>query len=234
MSRNSIKSTETLMLRRIDPVIMLKKYLAGEFKNLTIPQSKITISNAFVNLNKIGTDYNSETYRFNDKTNSGQLIITTNHESYNCTKNKDSDKTIEQPVEYCKWCRRKIEGSPLRIPIAMEKDPITGVITFYGDDPIDKFECGLAILKRVYSCHRNYRDSLYMDSIQMLHCYYYRMYPKNKGSKIIEAKDWGLLKSNGGPLSNEEYDSNQHRYVETPNVIMLPIKRQYIKLKLKT
>ena len=92
MSRNTIKKTENLMLRRIDPVLMYRRYISGEFRNVKIPKSKITISTAFVNLNnKIGVDQNSESYRFNDKTNSSQVIVTTNHEQYSYSKENQSN-----------------------------------------------------------------------------------------------------------------------------------------------
>ena len=223
------------MLRRIDPVLMLRRYLSGEFKNITPPKAKITMSNAFVNLNqRIGSDQTSEIYRFNDKTNSGQLVVTTNHEQYRHNKDINDGKESKKPIPYCQWCRREIKGDPIGIPISMTVDRITNNATFDVEDTHDTFGCALAMLKRVYSCSRSYRDPLYMDAEQMLHCLYYRMYPDKKGTRIEEAEDWRLLRSNGGPLDDEEYDSKQYKYVKVPNVVTLPIKRQYIKLKLKT
>jgi hypothetical protein len=229
MSQNSIKTTETLMLRRIDPIIMLKKYLAGDFKNLKIPNSKIMVSSS-VNLNqKIGSDYNSEIYRFNDKINSGQVIVTTNHEQYNIAKENTSDNSIS----FCRWCRREIIGNPIGIPISMKIDRITNDSYFNVEDTHCSFGCALAILKYIYSCNRLYRDPLYIDAEQLLHCLYYRMYPDRKETRIKEAEDWRLLKSNGGPLTDDEYDSDKYVYLKTPHIITLPIKRQFIKLKLK-
>jgi len=235
MSRNPIKITDNLVLRRIDPVIILRKYLAGDFKNVRIPKNKVTLSTAFVNLNqKIGTDQTYEVYRFNDKANSGQIIVTTNHEQYKCAKDnntKDSNKDSE-PVAHCLWCRREIKTNPIGIPISMETDRHTGNVLFNVEDTYDTFGCALASLKRIYSCHYMYKDPLYMDAEQLLHCMYHKMHPDKIGTRIVEAHDWRLLKSNGGPLNDEEYDNNQCVYIQLSNVVLVPIKRQYIKLNL--
>ena len=230
MSRSAIKITETLMLRRIDPVLMLRRYLAGEFAKVAIPKDKVNMSSSFINLNqRIGNDQTAKIYRFNDKTNFGQIIVTTNHEQYQYVKdNKNSDK----PRAWCLWSKREIKGEPIGIPIAMETDRHTNKVTFLTEDTYRNFGCALAGLKRLYSCHRNYKDPLYMDAEQLLHCMYYRMHTDKTGTRIIEAKDWRLLDINGGPLTEEEYDAEQYSYVQIPNVAINPVKRQYIKLTL--
>lgn len=229
MSRNAIKISENLVIRRIDPVAMLQKYLAGEFKNVAITKDSVTLSKAFTNLNqRVGSDQTSEIYRFNDKTNSGQLIVTTNQEQYEYAKDKKGD----QPYTECLWCRREIKTKPIRIPIEMEKDKYSGDTIFRGnDDTFDNFGCALAALKHLYSCHYMYKDPLYMDAEQMLHCLYHMMHPDKMGTRIIEARNWKLLKPRG-PLTDEEFDNEQYGYVELPNVVVVPTKRQFIKLSL--
>lgn len=237
MSRSAIKITETLMLRRIDPVLMLRRYLAGEFRQVSIPKEKVKFSTAFVNLNqKIGSDQTSEVYRFNDKTNSGQIIVTTNHEQYKYCKEistgNNETEISEKPIPYCGWCKREIKHKPIGIPISMEVDRHTNNVVFNVEDTYDKFGCALAALKRIYSCHHRYRDPKYMDAEQLLHTMYHKMYPDKIGTRIKEANDWRLPKLNGGPLDDDEYDSGQYEYVEIPNLVLSPVKRQYIRLNL--
>lgn len=233
MSRSAIKITETLMLRRIDPVDMLRRYLAGDFSKVTIPKDKVNISSAFINLSqRIGRDQNSKIYRFNDKTNFGQIVVTTGHDQYQYANDAICGKNPKRPKTWCLWSKREITDEPIGIPIAMETDRHTGKITFYCEDTYANFGCALAGLKRIYSCHRNYKDPLYMDAEQMLHCMYHRMHPEKTGTRIKEANDWRLLDINGGPLTEEEYDSEQYGYIAIPNVAVLPVKRQYIKLAL--
>lgn len=236
MSRNSIKATETLMLRRIDPVLILRKYLAGDYSNVKIPQSKISFSTAFVDLNqRIGSDQSSEIFRFNDKTNSGQLIVTTNHEQYRYAKDISEGKECEKPIAHCRWCNREIFGDVLRIPTSMTTDKHTKQVSFEGEDTTDTFGCALAVLKRIYLCGRMFKDPRFRDAIQILHCLFWIVHPNMKGCKIVEAKDPRLLKyPHGGPLTDEEYDSDQFSYIMLPHVVSNPVKRQYIKLKVGT
>lgn len=230
MSNAAIKITESLMLRRVDPVDMLKKYLAGEFVRTEIPAEKVSMS-SFVNVDhRIGNDTNAKIYRLTDKTNVGQVIVTTNHDQYSYAKNISDGKQPVKRKNWCLWSKREINEESVGIPVAMEIDRYNNKITFYVEDAYYNFECAIAGLKRLYSCHRNYKDPLYMDAEQMLHCMYYRLYPDRIGTRINEAKDWRLLDINGGPLTEEEYDSDQHKYIQLPNVVIIPIKRQYIKL----
>ena len=230
MSRTAIKIMENLSLRRIEPITMLRRYLAGEFKNISIPSTNVTLSTTFVNLSqRVGNDQSSEIYRFSDKTNSGQLIITTNHEQYTHAK----EETESDEILYCDWCRREIKPkSIVGIPLEMEVDRHTGKVIFHTDDAYDSFGCALAGLKRLYSCHYMYKDPLYMDAEQLLHCMYHKMHPDKIGTRIVEAKHWKLLRSNRGPLKDSEFDSDLAGYVQIPNIVTVPIKRQFIKLNL--
>lgn len=222
------------MLRRIDPDVMFKKYRAGEFVSLKIPNNKINVSLAFTNTsNRIGKDHNSRMFRFNDKTNVGQIVATTNHGAYQYGKDLNENKTPTNRILRCRWTGREIKDRvPIGIPISMEKNLQTGEIVFHVDDTYSNFGCALAGLKRFHFCHRIYRDPLYMNAEQLLHCMYYAMYPDKKGTRIVEAKDPRLLEINGGPLTDEEYDDENYEYVQMPNVAVLPLKRQFFKLTL--
>nr|QBK91607.1 MAG: A1L transcription factor/late transcription factor VLTF-2 [Pithovirus LCPAC302] len=228
MSKSAIKMTETLMLRRIDPISMIKRYFVGDFKSTDYPKNSVKISSSFVNLDqKIGENPTSKIYRFKDKTNSGQVVVTTNHKQYTAYKTGIKTKNI------CLWSRREIKGEPIGIPVAMETDRHTKETAFWIEDTYYDFSCALAALKRIYLCHHMYKDPLYMDAEQLLHCMYYRMYPDRIGNRIKEAQNWRLLDINGGPLTNDEYNSEECSYVSIPNISMIPVKRQYIKLSAK-
>ncbi len=231
MSKTVIKISENLMLRRVDPNAIYEAYVKGQYKNLKIPQAKVKVVSTFMDISKkIGNDPSYEVYRLTDKSNTSHVIVTTGHSQYQSALTHSEDKAIK----CCKWCRRKIEGPSLGIPVIMDIDTRTNKVTFglLDKDHFDRFECMFAVLKRKYSCHHMYKDPLYTDAEQMAHCMYYRMYPNKIGTRIKEANDWDLLHSNGGPLSDEEFDSNTHTYVEIPNLITVPVKKQYIKLNI--
>lgn len=211
MSGNVIKISETLMLRRIDPIVMLTRYLAGDFKSLKIPTSKVAISSAFINLNQsVGINSTSEIFKFNDKTNAGQLVITTNHNQYKYYKEKNEGKNPPKPISLCGWCRRNIKNAPIGIPTSMTIS--NNMVIFDVEDTYDTFGCALAALKKIYGCHRIHKDPLYIDAEQLLHCLYFKMYPEKQDTRIREAPDWRLLKINGGPFEDSEYDSDRYEY----------------------
>lgn len=237
MSKSIIKTIKTITLRRIDPVSFLRRYLAGEFVNVKIPVKKIKIS-SFVNLNqKIGTDQTSEIYKFRNKTNSGQMIVTTNHKNFHSKTSQSSNSSQNQKtqitpvINYCIWCRRLIKDQPIGIPVSMEHNRKTKETVFYVEDSYCGFSCALAGLKRLRSCHRLYKDPMYMDADQMLHLMYHKAHQTKKGTRIVEAKNWRLLDINGGPLSDSEYDNKSIKYTELSNLVLSSVKRQYIKLK---
>ena len=233
MTSNVIKVVDNLVLRRIDPVIILRKYLAGDYKKVTIPKNKTVISKTFTNINHaIGTDQTAKIYRYKDKQNSGQIILTTNHEQYQHF--QDKDKTKAKPIAYCRWCRREIKGQPIGIPISMTVNNFTKDTIFHIEDTYDTYGCVMASLKNIYGCHSRSRDPMYMDTEQILHCMYHMLNPDKWGERIVEAKDWRLLDINGGPLTSEEYDKQNVTYSKIPNVILAPIKQQYVKLSVGT
>lgn len=228
-----VKITESFMLRRIDPVDILRKYLAGQFKNKKIPEKSVTISNTFVSLGKsLGTNPSSESYRLADKTNTGKVIVTTNHKTYQYEKDKNENRSTERPKVLCQYCKRLLTKDHPGIPIEMEVNERTGNAKFYVDGSFCHFGCAYASLKREIGVSKCYRDPLYMDSEQMLYCLYYRVHPDKRGSRINESPDWRLLDENGGPLSSKDFDAGTCEYVKIPQATLLPAKKQYIRLVL--
>ena len=65
---------------------------------------------------------------------------------------------------------------------------------------------------------------------QILYCLYYRVHPDKIGENINEKPDWELLKENGGPLTNEEFDNETSEYFSVPSVTVAPVKKQYFKI----
>lgn len=226
MSKTIVKIPETFILRSIDPIDILSKYLKGEYKTLKIPTKKV--KNKFLTTGKnIGTNPSYEIYRLLDKSNTHQTIFTTNHNLYNHYSNVIKHKKSDRPLLKCTYCRRDIKGEYVGLPVSMEMDKEH--VSFFTEGYYCHFGCAYANLKRVIPVSRIHRDPLYMDAEQLLHCMYHKLYP-NEPRNIVEAPDWRLCRSNGGPLTDEEFDSKTYKYVAINNVAMLPVKRQYMKL----
>jgi len=234
MSKSVIKISETFMLRRIDPVCILKNYLKGGYKNLEIPKQKIKSKNKRISLGKNYGDNNSyEIYRFKDKSNSKQVILTTNHLIYKHSVDKILGQNVERPIVKCLYCKRKINKTPIGIPISMETNNKTKEIKFHVDGTYCNFNCMFADFKRINDTSRIYKDPLYMDAEQLIHVMFHKMYPKQEKKRIREAPDWRLLRENGGPLTDKEFDEGNFVFIPMTSVVQVPVKRQYIKLNIK-
>lgn len=103
----------------------------------------------------------------------------------------------------------------------------SGTLRFDVDGQFCTFECCYAGLKQLYPPYHLMRDPLYMDSEQLLRLMYSSIYP-NSNSFVQPAPDWRLLKENGGPLEPKDFFSGTHTFVKTPNLVILPIKVEYM------
>lgn len=213
---------ETFMIRRIIPKDMALKYFKGEYVNRTLPKKKVKTSSNFIKIGKeLGTNSDYEVFRFIDKTNNPQTILTTNHSSY--TKNPANN-----PLLRCRYCMRNNMKNPVGIPISMEIKG--GKCTFACIDPCCDFGCAFSYLKRLNLQSRFYTGPLYANAEQLLLCFYYRMYPDRKGKTIKEKPEFDLLRSNGGALTDDEFDKGSAKYIPIPSIKILPAKKQFIKL----
>ena len=104
MSKQSIKVNEKFMIRRIDPVDMISRYLQGEYDDLEEPPQKIKTGNNFVSLGRnIGESPNDEIYKIRDKNNNKQIVVTTNQVIFKHISNPNNSET-QHPIIKCKYC----------------------------------------------------------------------------------------------------------------------------------
>ena len=234
-----LKITESFSLRKIDPKVIARKFFAGDYANRSLPETKIRGSVSVVKIGKdIGNDKNSEVFSYKDRNNNNQVIYTTNHALYKYVMDnlKDGQNSKENPpILKCKYCKRGGMRRPIGLPIKMEKKMKKGgeeEITFHVVDSFCDFGCAFSYLKRRTTISRLYRGTLFANAEQLLHIFYYRVYPGRIGESIREKPDWDLLRENGGPLTNEEFDSNASEYIPVPSIILQPSKQQYVKMNI--
>ena len=235
-----LKITESFSLRKIDPKVIARKFFQGDYTNRSLPETKIRGSVSVVKIGKdIGNDKNSEVFSYKDRNNNNQVIYTTNHALYKYVMDSQSsantkDTKENPPILKCKYCKRGGMRRPIGLPIKMEKKVKKGgeEITFHVVDSFCDFGCTFSYLKRRTTISRLYRGTLFANAEQLLHIFYYRVYPDRIGESIREKPDWDLLRENGGPLSNEEFDSNNSEYIPVPSIILQPAKQQYVKMNI--
>jgi hypothetical protein len=221
-----VKITESFSLRRIDPKVIAKKFFNGDYAHRNLPENKIRGSVSVVKIGKeIGSDKNSEVFSYKDKNNNNLIVYTTNHSLYKYVLEGTKENP---PILKCKYCKRGGMRRPIGLPISMtrKKDEVT----FNVVDSFCDFGCCFSYLKRRTGTSRLYRGILFANAEQLLHIMYYHVYPDRIGESIKEKPDWDLLRDNGGPLSNEEFDADTSTYIPIPSLILQPAKQQYVKL----
>jgi hypothetical protein len=231
-----LKITESFSLRKIDPKVIARKFFQGDYQNRGLPDTKIRGSVSVVKIGKeIGNDKNSEVFSYKDKNNNNQIIYTTNHALYKYVMENTKDQNIKEnpPILKCKYCKRGGMKRPIGLPIKMEKkSEKKDDITFHVVDSFCDFGCAFSYLKRRTGTHRLYRGTLFANAEQLLHIFYYRVFPDRVGESILEKPEWDLLRDNGGPLTNEEFDANASTYIPVPSIILQPAKQQYVKMNI--
>jgi len=219
-----IRVSENFTIRKLDPKEITRKYFNGDYSNRKLPASKIKKKVDSVKMGKeIGQKECSEVFQFKDRNNNYQTIFTTNHNLYQ----KEEENTIVK----CKYCKRKILKNHLGLPIRVEKKGEE--LIFHILDSFCDFGCAFSFLKRKNFESRLFKSSSYINSEQLLYFFFYSVFPEKEGEKIREKPDWDLLRENGGPLTDEEFDSGSIQFIPTPNVILSPSKKQYIKINSK-
>jgi hypothetical protein len=241
MSVRILKTTETINLRKIDPKFINQKYFKGEYSNRELPENKVKKNSVSLNIGKdLGNNAQSEIYRFKDKNNNGITIYTTNHSLYKYVMSMQEKKetNFEAPILKCCYCKRGKMKHPIGMPICMERmtnDKKSDNLIFHVINQFCDCGCVYSYLKRKLAESRPFRDSFLMNAEQILHCFYYTIFPDRVGQNIRAKPDWELLRENGGPLTDEEFDSNTCEYTPLPsNIFVSPSKKQYLKLNLKT
>ena len=106
------------------------------------------------------------------------------------------------------------------------------IYIFYIDGEYCSFECALSSLKEDRQKAFLYRNPIYMDSEQLLHYLYSLMHPESP--RLMEALDLSLYKVNHGPFDYNDIKTKiqgRHKYIRTPNVILAPVKIQYLRVE---
>lgn len=226
---------EHFTLRKVIPKDITKKYFSGELSRKTPPTEKIkTVDTGIIIGREVGTNLHQETYRFSDKQNGTQTILTTNHNLYQYYADVAKGENPELPIVRCKYCKRTVKKHPIGIPVTMEIDKQKNTTTYFIIDPCCDFGCCFSLLKRKTGDSRIYRDGKYMNAEQMLYCMYYQMYPEKRGCSLKEKPDWEMLRENGGLMTDEEFDSETTTYVNLPSLILSPTKSQVLRMNTRT
>jgi len=109
----------------------------------------------------------------------------------------------------CWHCKRWTKEGRVGIPIKMRDDKFHHEIIVDIEGVACNYSCAYAFLN-----DRSYRD-IYSGRISILRKIYELLYP---GQDLKMAPDFSLLKENGGPLTDEAFDSGAKGYCRNPAI----------------
>ena len=209
-------SESRVYLRGVDLNALAEKYLRDEFINLTTPleMELSSIKQSPQSIVTVKENINNMSYQFD--LGNGRTFV--------CIGYKVLDKTgayslLDPSKEYnCMYCLGKIKRNPLGIPIHREERKThcgSVKIFFHMIDIFCRFKCLKGELKK-----RN--GAIYSQSMT----YAAEIYNKCTGKDFSEVNvsDQRLLKIFNGPMTWEEFHSDNTTYEEKPgNMYFLPV-----------
>lgn len=145
---------------------------------------------------------NNDQFSIRNRSGTGNIIVL------------DNSNIIDNDTLRCNYCRRDFypQGEPYKI--------ITGFTS--NNEPI-----GMDIF-----CHRRCAYAAAIESGDQEHINHTRNMYADKGTNLLPANSWRLLKINGGSMSSEEWENPKFQYVKMPFVV-IPIKSGYEKRPVK-
>lgn len=249
-----------ILLRGIDPADLYKKYLQGYTSDIKSTNSKIELLSTVELDYDIGKNKYSDIYEIVDVNNNKKRIFTTNTVDFIAALdttnelNQNIDNTnidlssiksqritlntlngkvslqdnsnIECPIcgDICK------KENSLGIPFKIIRGSDKKIIYIHVEGDYCSFECMYYVVRKNTRKQYRYIEPVWVDIEHNLILMYTLFNPNSP--PIQELANPSLLVKNGGSLKLEDYKSKTHKYVQKPDIIMMPIKQQFTQLNI--
>ena len=190
----------TLILRKLDPSKCVAQYLAGAFKDATLPTSKVVVEA----VSAPSTTGHMQTFR--DANNCLVVLQGTNNEDV---------KKLPTYKPRCFWCMQDLVGKPVPLPLSIARwagAGAPGVSTVFDTEGMCcSFECALA-----YTRHVGTERGDGQRREVLLKTLYRLQYPH--GAELCEAPSFRLLDTVGGTMTVDGFSKSKNTFVQLPNV----------------
>lgn len=218
-----ITKTKNFIIKGISPLTINDDFQKGKFKHIDldyIKKIRIDFNNKLTDINNIGKTPESDIFIKNSYGNASQIFCTDNCNVYNSIFTTHTSTNHE-----CHWCRCPFSGPPIGIPVEMERTQINERVVwiFHSHGYHCSFECTLANTLQEIQL-----KNIPLETKTYLLMEFGMIYPDKK---LIKSPHWTLHVKNGGPLEDKEFHSNTHHFVKTSNVVHVPVKNIYEKIK---
>ena len=221
-----MENNKKLILRAVDP----KKVIDSIFSdpNYSVPISKVNLKLTEVTHDiAFGDSPESDVYEYTDSQNRRIRTFCLDHNQYTRMKqSNDYDESCLKNLNIkCDWCRQAFNDIPWKIPLNVDSNGTNGCVYFLGEGAYCSKECMYADYTELFKF--KYGSNKY----QEVHTYIMYLCRLKGESFPVPAPHWKLHQNNGGSLTDNDYRSNKTVYKSEPNIVILPIKRQYNVIK---
>jgi len=231
----------SFLLRGVDVAEVIEKFNNGEYDSIEQPcGDKLKSVSSLVFTKEYGQYPQDKNYKIrtggqhqyfvtvgNVEDSGNKNKVSGNKNKATGNKNEASSSNTNETYT-CDWCRKDFSHDPIGIPLTLKIDKKSGNIRCNVIGENCRFECAYAdLLKTVGSTMITSRP-YYDNSESNLLTLYKIKYPT--GPKLYPAKDWKLYNSGKGPLSADEYYDKNHIYMPTNNIVLAPVREEYLKI----
>lgn len=206
---------------------LLQDYYTGVF-NRPIPFHVKLLSNIRSFSIKSSYPTNVNHGKFNLPYSTRFLIVSSNQTDYTIAQQNVKDH-VNNCTYRCLYCTRDIKENKVGIPFIykLRTKHKSGIIytyqVFYCNGNFDNYNCAWTYLIKHNNCNPEYFTAM----SNMLHLL--KLIHPNKNLRVLP--DPSFLVSNGGTLTDEEFDDDQLVHIPHPLVVLAPFKSSTLLLK---
>lgn len=204
----------TFALPKVDPVKVLAKYNAGYYENFRLPRFHIE-GRSLGSLFKpsYGSDTNADIFTYRDKAGRESIVV-----SSNCHRGSGPYR--------CHYCRRDFTTEPLGYVVSTSSYDLNEQqhLAFQTEGIFDLWSCVLAYILAGGPAFERLHPHALSNTVGL-----YRLQCP-EAPPLKPSNDWRLLKCNGGPLDDENWEPvAETKYIHLPNVKVVPARSLFLK-----
>jgi len=207
---------KSIFLKGVSPWNLYNNYNDKKYIGINIESIrgvKAELNSCLSSVSLAGTDQYSDIY----KVKNSNIYATTNCEIFN------SYTLDREYLGRCDYCRQKIEtmyGIPHKKE-TIDKVTVYHLVSYHCSLPCCYSSLFQDLNSRKFVKDYSEQNEIYLNELSFLFI----------GKIPDPANDWRLLKENGGPLNTDEYRNENYEYRRTHNVVLLPAKVVYERIK---
>lgn len=226
----------TIFLKSVNYKKLLQNYKSGNFLPFEKEKIQNVIKSESLLKKELGKDNVSGVFSVKEKSGNEIVIATSSHQNFvEFIKNGNLVKGGT-----CQSCIQSFDTVQIGYPVKCQEEQflITEndksyykiIYTFWVEGCFCSYECCFYFVRYNISKSYDFRDTILRDSERMLRQLYVLTFGPNSILQI--SNDPKLLITNNGSLTKEEWSKNNHSYIRSDRIVIIPAKVEYFRQNL--